>query len=461
MAETKARHIANLVEDDGDVKSAHLDNTTSATPTAVSDQANTSTGYFDLPSGTTAQRPGSPNAGNLRFNTDEESLEFYSGTAWAKTNEPTPLISSISGNIYVGTATNLTITGSDFNTNNVSIQWLESNVEIVKVDNITPTSATSITTAVPSQVYGQTAGDTITLKVLNAGTTASGNSSGITVTALPTGGTITQVGSSPTCYVHTFTTGANFCNTISNLSVCYLVVAGGGGGGRYGGGGGAGGLLSNTTTLATGTTAVVIGNGASENTNGGCSSWNSIVTCGGGTGGWYARGGGTATGNGCNGGSGGGATFCYNSSSGLGGTGISGQGCDGATNITWANVTAHASGGGGGRGGNGSKESSDCGGDGGAGIQNSINGTGYYWAGGGGGGTWEAQAGYCGGEGGIGGGGAGRNTSTSDHGSNGGSALCSTNTGCGAPNTGGGGGGGCATAGQGGSGIVILRYCLP
>ena len=26
MAETKARHTANLVEDDGDVKSAHLDN---------------------------------------------------------------------------------------------------------------------------------------------------------------------------------------------------------------------------------------------------------------------------------------------------------------------------------------------------------------------------------------------------------------------------------------------------
>ena len=29
-----------------------------ATPSAVSDQANTSTGYFDLPSGTTGQRPG-------------------------------------------------------------------------------------------------------------------------------------------------------------------------------------------------------------------------------------------------------------------------------------------------------------------------------------------------------------------------------------------------------------------
>ena len=81
MAETKARHIANLVEDDGDVKSAHLDNIT-VTPTAVSDQANTSTGYLDLPSGTTAQRPTLDNAGGTRFNTTLGSLEFYDGTDW-------------------------------------------------------------------------------------------------------------------------------------------------------------------------------------------------------------------------------------------------------------------------------------------------------------------------------------------------------------------------------------------
>lgn len=56
------------------------------TPTAVSDQANSSTGYFDLPAGTTAQRPGSPTTGASRFNTDEGRSEYYTGTAWVPFN---------------------------------------------------------------------------------------------------------------------------------------------------------------------------------------------------------------------------------------------------------------------------------------------------------------------------------------------------------------------------------------
>ena len=56
----------------------------SVTPTAVSDQANTSTGFFDLPSGTTAQRPSSPDNGYIRFNTTLNAVECYSGvsSAW-------------------------------------------------------------------------------------------------------------------------------------------------------------------------------------------------------------------------------------------------------------------------------------------------------------------------------------------------------------------------------------------
>lgn len=42
---------------------------------------NTSTGYFDIPAGTTGQRPGSPNSGMVRFNTDTNQFEGY-GTAW-------------------------------------------------------------------------------------------------------------------------------------------------------------------------------------------------------------------------------------------------------------------------------------------------------------------------------------------------------------------------------------------
>lgn len=42
----------------------------------------TSTTHMTIPSGTTAQRPGSPGAGFVRFNTSYGLLEVYNGTAW-------------------------------------------------------------------------------------------------------------------------------------------------------------------------------------------------------------------------------------------------------------------------------------------------------------------------------------------------------------------------------------------
>ena len=56
--------------------------TVSVTPTAVSDQQNTSTGYFNLPSGTTEERPETAYIGATRINTTNNSLEIYSGTEW-------------------------------------------------------------------------------------------------------------------------------------------------------------------------------------------------------------------------------------------------------------------------------------------------------------------------------------------------------------------------------------------
>ena len=43
---------------------------------------NSSFTNLTLPSGTTAQRPGSPSAGMLRYNTDINYLEFYNGSSW-------------------------------------------------------------------------------------------------------------------------------------------------------------------------------------------------------------------------------------------------------------------------------------------------------------------------------------------------------------------------------------------
>ena len=42
------------------------------------------TGVLDLPAGTTAQRPGSPNSGMIRFNSDLVTFEGYNGSGWGK-----------------------------------------------------------------------------------------------------------------------------------------------------------------------------------------------------------------------------------------------------------------------------------------------------------------------------------------------------------------------------------------
>ena len=57
--------------------------TVSVTPTAVSDQANSSTGYFDLPMGTTAQRPVSPPTGSTRINSTTNTFEIYYNDTWS------------------------------------------------------------------------------------------------------------------------------------------------------------------------------------------------------------------------------------------------------------------------------------------------------------------------------------------------------------------------------------------
>ena len=40
------------------------------------------TGFLQLPVGTTAQRPAEPQPGMWRFNTTNNSIEFFNGTSW-------------------------------------------------------------------------------------------------------------------------------------------------------------------------------------------------------------------------------------------------------------------------------------------------------------------------------------------------------------------------------------------
>ena len=234
---SKNKNLAELLDANGDVLLSNLDNVNTnlvadTTPQLGGDldgngntiDLSSSTDALGLPTGTTAQRPGSPSTGYTRMNTTTGSLEFYDGTSWLTTNL-IPTVDSVSGTIYAGITTDLTLSLSNA-TDNVSVLFKESGSTIATVSDVSVSSG-SATVTVPSAVYGQTAGDTITVHVTNQDGTPSSNSQSKTVIAPPSGGTITNSGG---YRIHTFTSSSNFVVNSSLTGVDYLLVAGGGGG---------------------------------------------------------------------------------------------------------------------------------------------------------------------------------------------------------------------------------------
>ena len=78
-----------------------------------------SSSFFRVATGTEAQRPTSPAAGYMRFNTTSKNLEIHDGTAWASVGIVAPTISSfaIAGGLSVFNLTGgetVTLTGGNF-----------------------------------------------------------------------------------------------------------------------------------------------------------------------------------------------------------------------------------------------------------------------------------------------------------------------------------------------------------
>jgi len=414
------------------------------TPTAVSDQANTSTGGFSMPTGTTAQRPGSPDTGESRYNSTTGSLEYYDSTKWISTNL-IPNISSITGEINDEVTSNLVFAVTN-NTASVDIVFSEGGSAFHTITG-QAVSAGAFTIATPSQVYGQTAGDTISISIKNEDGTPSGNAITKTVVDRPSGGTITTYGS---YRVHTFTSSGTF-NSGAKTAIDVLVVAGGGAGATgnktnassadAGSGGGGGGMVvdSNRSVAAATNFSIVVGAGGSasstantQGANGSNSSGFGITAIGGG-------GGGLPNANGSAGGSGGGAGG--GGASPNGGAGTSGQGNRGGNNHGHTGGNRYGGSGGGGAGSQGedSTNSLNRGTNGGSAVNNAFRtGGNITYSGGGAGG---APYGHAGGTPGAGGGSYGN---------------------AGADERGGGGGGASVVGvgGDGGDGIVVIRYAI-
>ena len=250
--------------------------------------------------------PASPQQGDLWYDSSANQLKVYDTTdnAFVKVHQVTPTLSSIAGNIITTTATNLTLTGTGFLSANLIVSFTPSGGSATTA-TVNPTNDTTATVAVPSAIYGQSASTVIAVKVTNSDNKSSGTVNS-TVVALPSGGTITSSGG---YRIHSFTSSGTFVNTVSNLSIEYLVIGGGGGSGRqHGGGGGAGGYRNSTgsessgrlsttestLTLSTGNKTVTVGAGGAGSTSaqlpgsdGVSSVFDSITSLGGGGGGSY------------------------------------------------------------------------------------------------------------------------------------------------------------------------------
>ena len=381
--------------------------------------------------------------------------------------------------ITTANQTTSTFSNAEFHIHN----YLSGNVKSGSFDSVYETNATAAYTELIATLWNDTPAITNISFALKDGSYAAGSTFSLygvaklgttpAIAPFATGGNI--VANDGTYWYHAFLSSGTF-TPLKALSCDYLVIAGGGAGGSSnngshgGGGGGAGGYLSSVGSSGGGASAgsvlsltaqsyaVSVGAGGTSNANGTDTTFAGITATGGGKGGISGSGAGST------GGSGGGGSS--SSSPGAGGSATASpvQGFAGGAGQGTNNYVTGAGGGAGAAGGNGdSSNGGTSAGYGGVGknthstwatATNTGVDSGYY-AGGGGSGSGQFANPPTNNIS-LGGGGKGAHTTGS---------IVAT---AGSANTGSGGGGSresgtytnSAVGGNGGSGIVIVRYAM-
>jgi hypothetical protein len=395
------------------------------------------TGYTDLVVKMSARsnRAASEDGLGITVNSASSGYTYriLSGNGSAASSVNTAYEQIWAARVQGNTTTSNTFTSSEFYFPN----YTGSTAKSYSGDTVTENNATEAFATMSAVLQSSTSAITsLTIQAINGSLMA--NSSfylygvaalGTTPVIYPkaTGGDVIMTNG--THWYHIFNSSGTFVPN-TGLTCDYLIIAGGGGGGganngSIGGGGGAGGFQYLTSqALSLGTYTVTVGAGgtggqgavpSASGTQGSNSVFGSLTASVGGGSGGGASGLGFGF-SGGNGGSGGGAGFSASSTT-VGGTGTAGQGNNGG------NMGAGGGGsGGGGAGGAGSPPS------GGVGTANSITGTSITYA-----------------IGGQGTGGAGNGVVP---------ATPTANRGIG------GDAGWNANGGNGGSGVVIVRYAV-
>jgi len=138
---SKARNIADLLDANGDVKQASLDNVP-----PFENITDTGTEGTKVATGTSAQRGST--AGQIRFNTELGLAEYYDGSQFKSIDAP-PTVSSISPTTALSANESITITGSNFGSG-ATVKFIGADGTEYPSPSVTVNSNTQITATTPS-----------------------------------------------------------------------------------------------------------------------------------------------------------------------------------------------------------------------------------------------------------------------------------------------------------------------
>jgi hypothetical protein len=202
-----------------------LNTTQTVSPAFVSDQDNTSTGYFDLPNGTTAQRP-SPTSGMIRFNSTLGLSEYYDGANWKSIDSP-PSISTVTPSTFDASGDTITVNGDNFQSG-INVILTASDGGTYTPDSITRVSSTEITFDITSSIVADP-DDPFDITVTNVSGLSNTSANALTVAGTLTANT--SAGSLGTVYDSgrsslSYDLGVTDSSSESDVSFTYSVTSG-------------------------------------------------------------------------------------------------------------------------------------------------------------------------------------------------------------------------------------------
>ena len=200
-----------------------LNTTTTVSPAFVSDQDNTSTGYFDLPNGTTAQRP-SGASGMIRYNSTINLTEYYDGSSWKAIDTP-PSITTVSPDNFDTAGDVITINGSFF-ASGATVKVIANDGQEFSPDTVTHVNSSQVTFVITSAMVSDD-NDPYDVKITNPSGLSYNLENALDFAPEPAWtksagslGTISAVGASSV----SITTGAT--STESDATITYAVTTG-------------------------------------------------------------------------------------------------------------------------------------------------------------------------------------------------------------------------------------------